>query len=372
MSANKYLYRKVYQELREQIANRTLSPGDKLPAEAELSQTYHVSSITVKRALSMLQEDGLVRRVQGKGTFVREQQPGAQMQPQGQAPAPRPVGTRRMVGLILEHVTSAFGLDMLYELTARMDEAGYQLIVRFSLSDIDQETALIDELMEMGAVGLMIMPCHNAYYSKTILRLILEDFPVVLIDKRMKGLPVSTVCTDGYEAMRGLVSHLKACGCRSVAALTVNPSSSSSLGDRMRGYRKGVKENGMESAGECVVPWQTGHMLTTASEESHIETIRAFLETHTMDGIVCTEYALARALYTVASQMGIVLGRDVRACCLDEDALATTGFFFTHMRQDELTIARRAAELLLQMLEGEKLPQQDIRVPSIFRRGQTT
>ena len=64
MSSNKYLYRKVYQDLREQIISRTLLPGDKLPAESELSQTYQVSSITVKRALSMLQEDGLVKRVQ--------------------------------------------------------------------------------------------------------------------------------------------------------------------------------------------------------------------------------------------------------------------------------------------------------------------
>ena len=113
-------------------------------------------------------------------------------------------------------------------------------------------------------------------------------------------------------------------------------------------------------------------MLSTTSEEGYVETIRQFLETHAMDGIVCTEYAPARALYTVASQMGIVLGRDIRACCLDEDALATTSFFFTHMRQDELTIARKAAELILQLLEGKRLPQKDIRVPAIFRQGQTT
>ena len=264
MSGNKYLYRKVYQELREQIENRTLTPGDRLPPEAELSQIYQVSSITVKRALSMLQEDGLVKRVQGKGTFVRDQhQPAAQVKAQPEQTS----GGRRKVGLILEHVTSAFGLDMLYELTARLDEAGYQLIVRFSFSNIDKEAELIGELMDMGAVGLLIMPCYDSYYSKTILRLILEDFPVVLIDKRMEGLPVSTVCTDGYEATRGMVRHLKECGCRTVAALTVNPSSSSSLGDRKRGFRKGVKENGMESVGECVVPWQTDHMLNTTSEE---------------------------------------------------------------------------------------------------------
>lgn len=376
MSSNKYLYRKVYQDLREQIISRTLLPGDKLPAESELSQTYQVSSITVKRALSMLQEDGLVKRVQGKGTFVRDLlQPAEQPLPQSPLPAAQllqPAGKRGLVGLILEHVTSAFGLDMLYELTARLDEAGYQLIVRFSFSDIEKETALIGELLDMGAAGLLIMPCHDSYYSRTILRLILEDFPVVLIDKRMEGLPVSTVCTDGFEATRGLVRHLKECGCQTVAALTVNPSSSSSLGDRMSGFRRGVEESGLTCCGECVVPWRTGRMLSTVSEESYIETIRQFLTEHRVDGIVCTEYALARALYTVAGQLGIALGRELRACCIDEDALATTGYFFTHMKQDEWAIGRKAAELILQLLGGKKLPQQNIRVPAVFHQGQTT
>ena len=113
-------------------------------------------------------------------------------------------------------------------------------------------------------------------------------------------------------------------------------------------------------------------MLSTVSEESYIETIRQFLTEHRVDGIVCTEYALARALYTVAGQLGIALGRELRACCIDEDALATTGYFFTHMKQDEWAIGQKAAELILQLLGGKKLPQQNIRVPAVFHQGQTT
>lgn len=363
---DKYLYRKVYQALGKQIADGTLPLGAKLPSEAELSAVYQVSSITVKRALSMLQEDGLVKRIQGRGTFVQ----GIDAAP-AQAPAQSP-NAKPIVGLILEHVTSAFGLDMLYEMTRLLDDAGYQLLVRFSFFSIEKETQQIDELIALGVSGLLIMPCHNSYYSMTILRLILEGFPVVLIDKRMNGLPVSTVCTDGFAATRKLVHHLKECGCRTVAALSVNPTSSSSLNDRMRGFRQGAEETGLICVGECVVPWQTGHILTTAPEEDYLIAIRKFLQEQSMDGIVCTEYGLARALYTVARQMNITLGCDLRACCLDEDALATEGFFFTHMRQDELTIACKAVELMLALIGGEKIPSHDVRVPAIFHHGKTT
>ena len=42
------------------------------------------------------------------------------------------------------------------------------------------------------------------------------------------------------------------------------------------------------------------------------------------------------------------------------------------MKQDEWAIGRKAAELILQLLGGKKLPQQNIRVPAVFHQGQTT
>ena len=50
-----------------------LSPGNRLPSENELSEQLNVSSITVKRALDELRRQGLIRRIQGRGSFVSPQ-----------------------------------------------------------------------------------------------------------------------------------------------------------------------------------------------------------------------------------------------------------------------------------------------------------
>lgn len=50
-----------------------LSPGDRLPSENELSEQLNVSTITVKRALDELRRQGLIRRIQGRGSFVSPQ-----------------------------------------------------------------------------------------------------------------------------------------------------------------------------------------------------------------------------------------------------------------------------------------------------------
>jgi GntR family transcriptional regulator len=56
--------------LERQIESGEWKPGDRLPAEDELATRYEVSKITVREALKLLSSTGLVRREQGRGTFV--------------------------------------------------------------------------------------------------------------------------------------------------------------------------------------------------------------------------------------------------------------------------------------------------------------
>ncbi len=54
--------------LRDRIAQ--LNPGDAIPSESELCQTYEISRTTVRKAIGDLIQEGLVYTVQGKGAFV--------------------------------------------------------------------------------------------------------------------------------------------------------------------------------------------------------------------------------------------------------------------------------------------------------------
>jgi GntR family transcriptional regulator, transcriptional repressor for pyruvate dehydrogenase complex len=59
-----------------QIQGQKLKPGDKLPTESEIMQSYGVSRTVVREALSRLQAAGLVETHHGIGTFVLEPRPG--------------------------------------------------------------------------------------------------------------------------------------------------------------------------------------------------------------------------------------------------------------------------------------------------------
>ena len=63
-----------HQRLREHLVNQIamgqLKPGQKLPSEHSLVRTLGVARTTIRQAMASLENEGLIRRVQGKGTFV--------------------------------------------------------------------------------------------------------------------------------------------------------------------------------------------------------------------------------------------------------------------------------------------------------------
>ena len=71
-SERKTLTEIAEQSLRQAIAQGTFRPGTQLPTEAELCQMLGVSRTVVREALRMLEDDGLVARRHGVGTFVRD------------------------------------------------------------------------------------------------------------------------------------------------------------------------------------------------------------------------------------------------------------------------------------------------------------
>jgi GntR family transcriptional regulator len=67
--------KQIAADLREQIASGALPPDAKLPSERELSERFHVAPQTVRQAVALLKNEGLVVGQAGRGVFVRVHEP---------------------------------------------------------------------------------------------------------------------------------------------------------------------------------------------------------------------------------------------------------------------------------------------------------
>ena len=71
-SASLPAYAQMANILRSSISQGEYPPGGRMPSESALAKTHGVSAMTARQAVSVLEEEGLVSRIQGKGTYVRK------------------------------------------------------------------------------------------------------------------------------------------------------------------------------------------------------------------------------------------------------------------------------------------------------------
>src|ERR1700684_4138922 len=80
-------YQKIADRLRDQITRGTLAPDDRLPSEPDLVRQYDASRNTVRLALALLTNQGLVVTRQGLGSFVQAPaKPFTALRPGGKRP----------------------------------------------------------------------------------------------------------------------------------------------------------------------------------------------------------------------------------------------------------------------------------------------
>lgn len=72
VESNVPLYFQLVSIIKRLVSTGMMSPGDLLPSEAELCKNLGISRSTVRQAIGALEDEGLVVRKQGRGTFVAE------------------------------------------------------------------------------------------------------------------------------------------------------------------------------------------------------------------------------------------------------------------------------------------------------------
>lgn len=72
------LYQQLMEDIKTSLAEGKYMPDEKIPSEPELSELYHVSRITVRRAIEELCTEGYLVKKQGKGTYVSQPEGDAQ------------------------------------------------------------------------------------------------------------------------------------------------------------------------------------------------------------------------------------------------------------------------------------------------------
>lgn len=371
MAKENFLYMKVYTDLKRKMEEGEFLPGEKLPGEEELKEKYQVSVITIKHAIQMLAKENLVRRIPGKGSFVtgEEERREKMNRYEDLEMEKTSVGQEKLVGVILEYAMPSYGIELMFELDKALQEAGYRMILRFTYTDREREIEEIEFLTSLGICGLIIFPCHGFYYNTALLKLVIEGFPVVVLDKKMEGISVPSIRTDNKEGVFRLVEYLKRQGRSKIGIVTVGDTGAVTLKERRKAFQACIQQFHLPVMEECILPEDSYGLIKNRPDENYVLFIMEYLKKYgrSLDGVVCTEYGLLLAFLEAVKRLGEKGFDNILPCCFDEVYLVPGGAHYAHIKQNEIAMAKKAVEVLRAQICREKIKNKEIKIPGILR-----
>lgn len=350
---DKALYLQLITHFRVRILDGNLPPGSRLPTELELAEEYNISRGTVRQAMTALVNEGLLERIQGRGTFVRTT-------PLLSKRDRITLSTSKRIGLLLSYPGSELDLDILRGVEYAAKSRGYQVTFAYTEESAEQQTSDINRLRADGVSGLIIYPLSNITYSEAIWNLESHGVPFVLIDRYLPGLDADYVISDNFSGGFRATEHLIILGysrisfCYSYTGTLVT----TSVRDRFEGYRKALEEYGLPFDESLIFEHPR---LPKGSPDPYVEFLR---RSDRPEAILTSVDNEAASLMKAAQQVGLRI----------PDDLALVGYdnlrFTVHSNPPLTTVAQscremgaQAVDLIIKRIDGQRGPKRHIELP---------
>lgn len=197
---------KAITSLTRQINSGAWKIGEKLPVEEELCKLVGVGRNTLREAVAALEQQGVLRRVQGAGTFLRQEFSTGIAEPQAKESAAADTihvfSTSRYSRLEADF----YGHEILHEMSDRLSREGRRLLVEV----IPDEEGLRDKLLLLAdelSGGCIFM--NGLIPGDRELRFLAgRGIPVALLGRPTGKEPVAYVGNDDAEEVRIAIRHL--------------------------------------------------------------------------------------------------------------------------------------------------------------------
>jgi GntR family transcriptional regulator, arabinose operon transcriptional repressor len=204
---NRYLYEKIYAELKDEILSGKYKKGDWFPPERVLKNRFNTTHLTVRNALAKLVLEGYIERYSGKGTVVLY----AQGRPQRARKTMRFVQAEAIIGDIDQ--ANARLLESLEEQLRRLS-----LPFRFSChhGSAAVERSLFTQAREAADTLVILEPAPSES------SLLADGEPLegtILVHARDERFPGPQVASDDARGARDAVRYLADLGYREIALL---------------------------------------------------------------------------------------------------------------------------------------------------------
>ena len=334
-----------------------------LPSENALAALFNVSRITTKRALNELEQEGLVIRKAGLGTFVKENIDRERLEQLLHKSSSEPSFSgsptaNKSVVLILPDLKSKYYMHLASGLFDSLREKNVNLVLALSHFSQEEESYLLKKYATLS-YGIIIHPIDSQNYNKDIIRFALRNFPLVLIDNVLTGINATIVTSDNFSAGYNATSYLLNRGKKNIAIICQPFKNNFTLTQRLNGYLKAISET--NSLSPLVLD-----TLTNYDENANKKLSSFFQEYPSIDSIIALNYETGiKAISFLQSSQYLPNSDDV--VIFDEefaDIYNLLNYNINYIRQDPYKIGILAGKSICQQLTDKAYLHKVYKIPT--------
>lgn len=270
-------------------------------------------------------------------------------------------GISQTIGLLVTDISNPFFSSLAFHIQEEMEKAGYAVIIMNTDEKEQQMSRMITILKNRQVDGFIIVPTEKG--ENTIKQLVNSKTPLVLIDRYYPDIPTYNVSIDNYDAAYAAATYLQEIGCRKIGVI-VYDNYLPHMEQRKQGAIDALQKSGILD--ESLIQF-----VHYGSLEEDIRTvIQSFTsQLEAIDGILFTSNTIALSGMKQLVRQGIKIGKDIHIVCFDKsDIYDFMSTFIPYVNQPIKEMGNFAAQLLLEQIKGETIPQKSHKFPATLIR----
>ncbi|WP_138755529.1 substrate-binding domain-containing protein [Paenibacillus sinopodophylli] len=356
------LYEQMRQKVMALIVERQLKPHDPVPSEGELADLFGVSRRTSKQALELLAKEGILYRLPRRGTFLAE---NTETMLKAAALSGMSLVPQQAVVIVVPMLDEFIGLAV----TAFLQEGafhGWEVLIRVTGNNLEQEDAILREVSSGGRVrGIVLFPGERRMCGQEVLRLHLNDFPVVIIDRVFREVDITAIYHDHFLGAYEMTKYLIDKGHRNVGFISEPISGIMSREDRYYGF--------IQAQLDAEIPFMSNAIISDwDNEQKDSSRLALFFEQNPdMTALFCSNDLVAIQVMNIAEQLGRKIPEDLSVVGFTDLMISRVSrVSLTTVMKSPEQLGQKAFGLLLQKMASEGSRIESVKLPTqIIERG---
>lgn len=320
---------RILEVLRSQIKEGRWSYGAALPSENDLAHSLGVSRGTLRGVLAELENEGIIRRERGRGTFV------------ARVPGSGERTGQRSLAFIVPYIRDSFAYTILLGFESVARGGGWAVQFNHVENNLaNQETALRAALRQ-GVSGVALYPVSSREADPALRELISRHFPLVLVDRYLVCEQTDCVMSDHFGGAIAAMRYMIGLGHRRIVFVS-SRDPAVSIEHRRLAYRQALVEAAIPF--DPLLEWEV-EGYPEIDEEALADRLAQVVRPC---ALFCANDQLAVAVQRVARRLQMAIPGDLSMVGFDDlDIASHLEIPLTTVHQPAFDIGKNAAEMLL-------------------------